>query len=227
LEARINGSASPAKQPEQPVIASDIPQAPVMYENGIDTPQKFAAAQWRYMQEVEAYRSRQTMREQQTRQAQEAMNERQRKLATDAVKFIKEHKINQDVAITTIQKATDEIDSIAGEGAMATLLDYVGEGGSRVAYLLGRNETKLNELKSIMAQDKTGLRAVSYLTKLLAVKPKTKVMSNAPEPDQALKGDASSSVTAKQLQKQYDEAKSTDDLLAIRRKARELGVRLT
>lgn len=227
LEARINGSTPPAKQPEPSVSLGDIPKAPVMYENGIDTPEKLSQAQWKYMQEVEAYKSRQLAVEQQKQQAQEAMKKRQLSLAGDAAKFISEHKLNQDVAITTIQKATDEIDAIAGDGAMATLLDYVGEGSSRVAYLLGRNETKLNELKNIMAQDKTGLKAVSYLTRLLAVKPKTRVMSNAPEPDQPLKGDAASSATAKQLQKQYDEAKDEDELLSIRRKAREMGISLT
>jgi len=116
------------------------------------------------------------------------------------------------------------------DGALAFLLDSVGEGGERVAYHIGRNASAMSKIKGLLQKDPQGFKAIAEMTRMAgSLKPKhSKRISKAPEPDQPLKGDGAPA-SSRKLQEMYDKASSKSDLKAMReakRLAEQRGVKL-
>ncbi len=87
----------------------------------------------------------------------------------------------------------------------------------------------MSQVKGMLEEDPSGLKAIAHMTRMTEkLKPKhSKKLSGAPEPDQPVQGDsAKGSASAKKVQKMWDDAKTPQDMLKARQKARELGVKL-
>lgn len=231
IAALKSGQAQPQTQsrPQQP--AQQYPPVPVLYEDGIDTKEQYTQAYQRWMAECKAVDERNSQADQQKSEYKRQMEEMTHNLAKRLGKFATEHKIKDDRVVEAAERATSEIDGATKiEGSLAYLLDSVGDGGERVAYYIGTNDTAMSKVKELLQQDNTGLKAVAYMTKLAGqLKPKhSSRTSKAPAPDQPLKGDkATNSAIAKRLKKDYAAAKSIHEMRRVRNKANELGVKLT
>ena len=228
LEARL-ASGSPAPRPQsQP--ATQVPKFPDMYDKGIDGDrQKYDAAVKKYFTDVEQAKAQQSQQTEQQRKAQQELDDKRLKLAEAAAKFAQDNRIKGDRVVDAVQKAYDAIDQSTGiDGALVHMLASVGEGSERVAYYLGTNDTAMTAIKSKLESDPTGFAAIAEMARMATkLKPKgNRKISSAPEPDEPIKGDGSSA-SAKALQDKYDKESDPQKLMALRKKAREMGVKLT
>jgi len=230
LRAQLEQRSEPAKQ-EPKANQHGYPPVPILYENGINTPEQYVQAYQGWMDE-RARIDRQVSGADEARQLQaKQTQDKALKLATEASVFIKSNKIKPDLVIDAIDNAKAEIDEAIGfDGAFVDMIDSLGEGGAAVGYYLGRNKEALNKLKDLLKEDPRGLKAISHMTKIAGkLKPKSRSLSGAPEPDQSLKGDGGT-VSAGRLQQLYDKASEKSDLKVMRElttKAKAAGVKLT
>lgn len=228
IQALKTGQQAPQAQtkPQQPL--EEYPPIPVMYENGIETPEQYQKAFKKWWADREAIDKRNAQRSETENQFKRQTEEVTRRLAERVGKFATEHKIKDERVISAIERATSEIDGATKiEGALAYLLDAVGDGSERVAYYIGTNDTAMNKVKGLLQEDPTGLRASAYMARLVGqLKPNQRTKtSKAPPPDQPIKGDGSSA-SAKAIQDRYSKTKDPQEMLRLRKKARELGVKL-
>lgn len=229
IAALKSGQSQPQTQsrPQQP--AQQYPPVPVLYEDGIDTKEQYTQAYQRWMAECKAVDQRNSQADQQKSEYKRQMEEMTHNLAKRLGKFATEHKIKDDRVVQAAERATSEIDGATKiEGSLAYLLDSVGDGGERVAYYIGTNEGAMAKIKGLLEKDNSGLKAIAEMTRMAEnLKPKhSSRTSKAPAPDTPLKGDGSSA-SAKAIQAKYDKATDPHELMKLRKKARELGVKLT
>jgi hypothetical protein len=110
-------------------------------------------------------------------------------------------------ADTVLRESVDTILPKQGDIVVDQMISLVGDGSEKVLYYLGNNKTALNEFKSLLIDDKTGLKAAIYLgqQKERLTNPK-KQTTRAPAPSPQLGGDAPDSSKVKSLKKVYDKA---------------------
>lgn len=231
LKRRLEALESRTAQPiAAPVTSAREPTMPDMYDPGIDGDRaKYDAAVKKFWRDMKSYDNRHSEADRAQANQKQRIEDMTKNLAIRAGKFATDNKVNVDRVASALERATDEIDSHVNiPGALAYLLDSVGDGGERVAYYIGTNEAALSQVKAMLKEDPNGLKAIAHMTRLAEkLKPKhSKQISNAPEPDQSLKGDKVGSATAKKIQDLWDKAKSPDEMMKIRKRARELGVEL-
>lgn len=225
------GQQAQSQQAPQTRSAAE-PVFPDLYDQGIDGDrQKYDSAVKRYFADINAYQSRHNEAEQVQSKNRERMENMTKSLATRAAKFSKEHNVSVDRVADALDKATSEVDEATGiDGALAYLLDSVGDGGERVAYYIGTNGTAMSQLKGLLRDDPQGFKAISHMTRLAEkLKPKhSKRISKAPEPDQPIKGDGAPA-SSRKLQEMYDKASTKSDIKGMReakRLAEQRGVKL-
>lgn len=234
LTQMLQGGQQPY-QPQQPAPQARSAAEPVfpdMYDDGINGDrQKYDAAVKKYFADMQSYQARHQEAERAQNQNREQFESMTKQLAERAAKFASENKVKVDVVADALDKATSEIDQATGiDGALAFLLDSVGDGSERVAYYIGTNANAMGKVKALLQQDPKGFKAIAEMTRMVErLKPKhSKRISKAPEPDQSLKGDGSTA-SAKQLQQMYDKASEKSDMAKMReikRQAEKIGVAL-
>lgn len=231
LRKEIEALKQSISKPPQPVPVEHMgePKFPDMYDAGIDGDRdKYSKAVAKYLADMNKYNSRHSEAEQAQANRKQQLDEVTRNLAIRAAKFSTEHKVSVDRVADAIDRATTAIDSAVNlDGALAWLLDSVGDGGERVAYHIGTNKAAEGHIVGLLKADPTGIKAAAYMARLAdKLKPKaSKQVSKAPEPDQPLQGDAST-MNAQRLQEAYDKETDFQKLRAIRKRAKELGVAL-
>lgn len=217
-----------AQQVQQPMV--EAPTPPDFYSAEINGDKsKYGQAFAKYLADYQRWDEAQKAPAIEAQQAQskyqETIASKASKLSTDAAKFIQDNKIKANVVIDSIDLAKNDIDEAAGlDGAFVHLLDSLDDGAAKVAYHLGRNEAARDKLKSLIKNDPSGLKAVSYLTKLTSLKPKAS-LSKAPEPDEPVKGNANT-VSAERLKSMYDKETDLKKMVALKKQARSLGISL-
>ena len=112
-----------------------------------------------------------------------------------AAKLIQDNGIDTEVykkADLIVREAVETLHKGKGDLITDQIILTLGEGSEKVLYYLGRNKNALNEFKSLLTSDASGLRAAMFLgqqkERLLNSKRKT---SRAPVPDSDVKGDDS------------------------------------
>lgn len=229
LEQYESGQSAP-QQRQQAAPAAELPQFPDMYDKGIDGDRaKYDQAVKAWFAASKEAEQAQSKQSQQTDQYRQQLEEKSTNLAKRTAKFMTENKIKPERVISAIERATSEIDSVTKvDGALAHLLDSVGDGSERVAYYIGTNETAMSKIKEALAKDPNGLSTIALMTRMAEkLKPKhsTKT-SKAPSPDEPLRGDGSP-VTARRLQEKYDKASTPQEMFKLRQEAKKAGVELT
>lgn len=235
LKRRLEALESRTSQAPAPVSHAGMPKFPDMYDPGIDGDrEKYSQAVAKYLADAATYNNRHSEADQAQAKHKQRIEDLTKNLAVRAAKFATDNKVNVDRVASALERAIDEIDShVSVPGAMAYLLDSVGDGGERVAYFIGDEKNPqgalaMKKIKQLLSDDPNGLKAAAYITGLARdLKPKqSKQISKAPEPDQPVKGDSVGSASAKKLQDLWDKATKPDEMMKIRRRARELGVEL-
>lgn len=148
-----------------------------------------------------------------------------------AEKLVNEHSINPEVyqkADTVVRETTEFLRPGQGDSSVDQLIDILGEDSEKAIFYLGRNKTALNEYKSLLQEDHTGLKAAAYLGRLAErAKGTRKRTSTAPPPSTQVNGNANVSSSESALKKKYDAATkkgNAQEAWNIRSKARRSGV---
>jgi len=148
-----------------------------------------------------------------------------------ALKLAQQNGIRSDVyqqSDLNVRTALDEVMPGQGDAVADGLIAHLGEGSEKVFYYLGRNPTKLAELKNKLIQDRSGLKAAVFLGQLQAsFKAPARKPSNAPPPARQITGDASPTPTATAMKKRYEKAEASGNVQAAyeaRKAARAAGV---
>lgn len=224
---KAQGQRTEAKTPD-----AQYPPVPLLYENGVDTPEQYSRAYQKWVDECKRVDATNSQRVQQNDEYAKSIRTKTEGLAKRAAHFATENKVSIDRVADALNRATDEVDGATKiEGSLAYLLDSVGDGGERVAYYIGTNESALSQIKQLLQDDPNGFKAIAHMTRLAEkLKPKhSKRISKAPAPDESLRGDGSPA-SSRKLQEAYDKASAGSDLKVMRdiqKRATELGVKLT
>lgn len=151
-----------------------------------------------------------------------------------AADLIKSGKIDAEKYQTADKRVRVELGNLfgnleQGDAVTDTMLARLGAGSEKVMVHLGVNSTALNELKTKLREDPTGLDAMLYLGELKAkFNAQTNKLSKAPKPDTPLTGDVSvGSLSAAGLEKAYKAALDKNDgqkAYDLKRAAKAKGV---
>jgi hypothetical protein len=149
-----------------------------------------------------------------------------------ASKLIQDNGIDTEVykqSDLVVREAVESIRPGIGDFVTDQIISILGDGSEKVLFYLGRNKNALNEFKSLLTDDPTGLKASLFLgqqrERLLNTKRKT---SKAPPPDDDIRGDDSpTSANTSALLKRRQAAIKKGDLQAaynVKKQAKAAGV---
>ena len=115
-------------------------------------------------------------------------------------------------ADATVRKAVESITPNLGDLIVDQVISILGEGSEKVIYYLGRNKAALNKFQSLLASDKSGMKAAVYLgqEKQRLTNP-LKPRSKAPDPASGIKGDESVTGAEGKFKKKYTAAHAKHD----------------
>lgn len=164
-------------------------------------------------------------------QAQEATTEAVDSHYDRAATLIESSGIKPEIfkqADTSVRAAVDSILPKSGDIVVDQLISVLGEGSEKVLYFLGRNPAALNKFQSLLASDKSGMKAAIYLgqEKQRLTNPR-KGKTQAPAPAAQAHGDVQTSVQGTAFKKRYDSAHKTNNTQAAynaKKEARAAGV---
>lgn len=217
---------APASLPKRPKLAD------FDYDEGL-----YAAALERYEDaKIEAKLAtvhQTTAQRQQVDAARQALEEAINEHYSRAEKLVETAGINPDVyrqADLTVRQTIESIMPGMGDTVTDHIISVLGEGSEKVLYNLGRSDQKRAKLQSLLMQDKSGLKAATYLGELKAtLTSPQKQTSNAPKPAAQARGDKAVDGTADAILKQYRSAHKAGDIqksFDLRRQLRQMGVKL-
>jgi len=216
-------------KPQSPANEIQLPPFPDLYDEGIDGDrQKYDQAIKKWWVKSRETEQRNAQADQQQTEYKRQMDEMTHSMARRVSKFATEHKMGMDYVANAVERARQEVEDTTGiDGSLAYMLEAVGEGSEKAAIWIGteKGSKDLELIKDLLAKDKTGMKAIAHLTRIASRKPATRRTSKAPAPDRPIKGDGSSA-TAKSLQDKYDKTSNPNEMMRLRKKARELGVKL-
>lgn len=231
LTQMLQGGQQPQRPAPQARNAAE-PVFPDLYDDGINGDrQKYDAAVKRYFADMQSYQARHQEAEKAQNDYRKQVMEMTSALTQSAKEFCQAEKVSPERMGDALSKAIDDIDEFLGiEGAGTRMLKAAGKNGAKVGFHLGTSEKAMNELKSLLKADPSGIDAAYKIGEWASnLKRKhSKRISKAPEPDQSLKGDGSTA-SAKQLQQMYDKASEKSDMAKMReikRQAEKIGVAL-
>ena len=170
-------------------------------------------------------------RKREQQQAHEKLTEAVDEHYLRAADLIEKSGIKPDIyqaADTTVRKAVEAITPNLGDVIVDQVISILGDGSEKVMYFLGRNKAALAKFQSLLASDKSGMKAAVYLgqEKQRLTNP-IKARSNAPDPATKIKGDAAISGAEARFKKRYDTAHANKDNQAAynaKKEARKAGV---
>jgi hypothetical protein len=166
-----------------------------------------------------------------------ARQQQHRQVLTDAVdahyeraqELVTKHSINPEVyqkADATVRQSIEAVAPGQGEVIVNQLISLVGKGSEKVMYHLGVNKAALNELRAILQDDPSGLKAAAFIGQKKAeiTGPKHKLTS-APKPVAQINGEtvAKPSASKKAYDKAHKEGRG-QDAFDIKGEARKAGV---
>ena len=149
---------------------------------------------------------------------------------TRAEKLVQENSINPDVFQKTDLMVKSIIESVlpkAGEQVFNHLVTLVGEGSEKTMFYLGRNKAAQHEFHSLLAQDKTGLKAALYLGRITErIGGAKNQSSRSPKPATNLQGDVNQSPKGNALYRKWQNASGKDPQKAynLKKEAKAKGI---
>jgi hypothetical protein len=145
-----------------------------------------------------------------------------------AVSLAEKSGISADAYQAADRRVREMIESVypsGGDVITDALIANLGEGSERVFFNLGVNSQRRAELEKRLREDKSGIRAATYLGQLSAeLKGSSKRTSNAPPPSPQINGDKKGPDNLKRLRQRYDRAKTAQARYEIRKEARQAGI---
>jgi len=217
-----------------PVKKAGLPKRP--HENDFDTLVEYEEALGEYDQKMVDIRlenaNRRTQLQQAQQQARVKLEEAVDGHYSRAAKLIQDNGIDTEVYKQTDLIVREAIENLMpGRGDITTdqMISVIGEGSEKVMYYLGRNKNALNELRTLLVDDPTGLKATIFLgqqrERLVNRKQRA---SNAPAPSRRVRGDkAPTSAKANSLLKKRKAALNSGNLQRaydIKKQAKEKGI---
>jgi hypothetical protein len=149
---------------------------------------------------------------------------------TRAETLVQENSINPDVFKKTDLMVKSIIESVmpkAGEQVFNHLVSLVGDGSEKTMFFLGRNKAAQHEFHSLLAQDKTGLKAALYLGRITErIGGAKNQSSRSPKPATNLQGDVKTSAQGSALYRKWANASGKDPQKAynLKKEAKAKGI---
>lgn len=217
-----------------PVKKAGLPKRP--HENDFDTLVEYEEALGEYEQKMVDIRLENATRRTQLQQAQQQAKTKLDKAVdghySRAAKLIQDNGIDTEVYKQTDLIVREAIETLMpGRGDITTdqMISVIGEGSEKVLYYLGRNKNALNELRTLLVDDPTGLKATIFLgqQRERLVNQKRRA-SGAPSPGRKVRGDKMpTSAKANSLLKKRKAALKAGNIQRaydIKKQAKEKGV---
>lgn len=130
-----------------------------------------------------------------------------------------------------VREMAEEVFPDAGDAIVDNLIYNLGEGSEKVMYNIGVNAKRRAEVRKLLLEDRTGLRASAYLGRLSGeLSSPGKRTSKAPAPAANPAGDSKTSESYRALKRKYTDAHKRGDTQAAfnaRREARQAGADVT
>jgi hypothetical protein len=127
-----------------------------------------------------------------------------------------------------VRSAIEVLFPKGGDAITDSLIAAIGDGSERVMYNLGVNQARLTELKTLLANDPSGIKASMYLGKLSAeLSAPAKRKSNAPAPATQIKGDMPTTESGRALHQKYLAAHKSGNVskaFSFKQEAKRAGV---
>jgi hypothetical protein len=135
------------------------------------------------------------------------------------------------VDLTKFAQAERAVRTTMGDMVTDAIISAVGPGSEKAVMILGSRPAELAKVQQLLAEDPTGLRVVSHLTRLASkATVRKKTISDAPRATRSPQGDGQQvAAAAGPYEKRLAKADKTGDVQAmvkIRREARQAGVKL-
>ncbi len=217
----------------KPEVKKDGPVLPKSED--FDTDEEYQKALVDYHTDIAESRFQASQKKRDQEAKLKAQNDAREKAVDEhynrAAKLVKESSIDPEVYKQTDVAVRTSIESILpGRGDLITdqIISLMGEGSEKVLYFLGRNKTAMSEVKSLLAEDPTGMRLFIYLgqQKERLTEPKKRT-SSAPAPASNVNGDSNSKFKGSAEKKKYDKAHKSGNIQQaynIKKEAKKAGV---
>lgn len=173
----------------------------------------------------------QSQKEAQQRVQTEALTKNVNSHYERAQKLVDDGKVNAESYQNADKMFRLEMDAMfKGEGNQVTdnlisTLSSLGDGSEKVIYQLGVNPAKMNELKTHLTNDPSGLSAMAFLGRLQSeIQTPIKKRSQAPKPGAKVDGESGNAGNAGAMAKEYAKSTSVQYRISLKRKARKQGV---
>lgn len=222
---KAQGNASAALTPPKRPRVADFDGDDEAYEAAMD---KYEEEKLIYQKQVLRTEQDQT---QQIKQQEQAVAK-----AVDA-HYERANKLVQDFGVSTevyqqadqnVKEAIEAVMPDAGETVFNQFISLIGDGSEKTMFYAGKNKAAQAELKSLLAEDKSGLKAMFYLGKISERINGTKTQqSRARKPAPQHRGDARASTQGGALKRKWDAAHAkgnTQEAYNIKQQAKKAGV---
>lgn len=186
-----------------------------------------AVIQWND-ERIEAKLNQQNQSNQLNQQQQEAISKRNKAVDEHYVRaerVAKENKIEPEKYQKSDLAVRNLFESLApgqGDDVTDNIIAALGEGSEKVMYNIGLSPAKQAKVRELSGNP---MALMAYLGELKSsFTAKRSVKSNAPKPPKKLSPDGSGSATESALQKKYNKAKSVQERLDLKWKAKEANI---
>lgn len=130
-----------------------------------------------------------------------------------------------------VREMVEEVFPDGGDAVTDNMIAMLGKGSEKVMFNLGINKKRLGRLRELLTEDRSGLKAATYLGQLkVEIGLPGKRRTEPPAPAGDVKGDSKGSESVRALKRKYDAAHKRGDSQAafdIRREARQAGANIT
>jgi hypothetical protein len=221
LEAVRNTPASSSNEPQRP-----MPPSEADYDSDAD----YKAAQAKYEDDLYDYRRGIDQKRIEQEQAEKLQAEAQQKAASKRKERIDSHYNRAAEFVDKTQGLTEDAyrtadmmfrQSLGNDGVADSLIERMGEGSEKVVLSIGINAEKREKLKTLLAEDPTGIEAAIFLGEQRGKVNSSGKVSKAGKPAPVVKGNGGK---VGNLQAKYKEALKKGDAQGaynVKRQARQ------
>jgi hypothetical protein len=232
LIEELKGQVEQLSQQSSAPMDLNPPKRPRAKDFGSDD--EFEDALDSYEEENRSYlanfASHNTVQTQKVQQLEQATTKAVDDHYTRAEKLVEENSINPEVFQKTDLMVKSIIESVmpkAGEKVFNHLVSLLGEGSEKTMFYVGRNKGAQAEFHSLLAQDKTGLKAALYLGRITEkISGAKQQSSRSPAPAANLQGNTNPNAKGGALYRKWSAAtgKNPQQAYNLKKEAKAAGV---
>lgn len=145
-----------------------------------------------------------------------------------AEELITKHSISEDAykeADKTVRAVAESAMPGNGTGVINDIISILGDGSEKVFFRVGKSPTLISQFRTMLDEDKRGLKALAFMIEQKAVVNTTQTRtSQAPKPAAIADGDEPITAKAGSFKKKYDKAAEGQERYNAKKAAKAAGV---